>query len=731
MQLMTWPLARFGSRFGLLFEPHKKQVMHSALGRFFDQPMELVVGLVEQDGSRRVLPFTKDHEVLYACEQYERVNSITFRGNSEHLGLRFELNVHSPFYPQNEDICAIPAFYFELRVVWVERLRQRFGTTEPVDKVRLFFMIKRPHTEINAAPGRIDMAYKVPLCPALDRDPEQLEDIKFRHQGMGQASVRERIASINEGAEPIEVDGARGLTLELPVSEEGLGIKWRLVWGAYTNDEVFRVQGQPGRFRYVMEHPSLESVMKMATENRSVYLQMSRRFEKLLEQAPLGRPKWHLTTLGFQSFLSNTFWCTLKDGTEWFSTSEGASLYQSAVDVEYNQSLFYLAVWPRLLNLILNQWTSFAKEHGPSGGLILSHDIGQGLDVSGQIHPDQMPIEENSNFLLLLQAYVHWTGDKQPLRDHQAFIRKLADYLVWTDVDHSGFPSEGTVSTMDDGSMLVQLARKHTYLAIKRVAALEAVADLLGLIDPSSGLSYNLEAAKAVSLIERTSWLGDHYAVTVDHHRSSITGVFDPQGSLAAATPGWDAYSIYTANGLLLPALTGQPQAFDHNKLVKDSLNSIRETLTPYGCALTSHEKSNVWISQNLWRDLTAAYFRVPMSDLTGRYWDMLIFSNVGDQSLGFVDTYIGKEQSFDPRGATAFGYFLSGPRLTIDRLGIAHIAVRPDRHKPQRWPLLPLADWESGKFPVLVVDENGVCYIESEISPVVIKGDTPEGMIG
>ena len=34
MQLMTWTVARLGSRFNLLFEPYHRRVMHSALGRF-------------------------------------------------------------------------------------------------------------------------------------------------------------------------------------------------------------------------------------------------------------------------------------------------------------------------------------------------------------------------------------------------------------------------------------------------------------------------------------------------------------------------------------------------------------------------------------------------------------------------------------------------------------------------------------------------------------------------
>ena len=73
MQSMTWTMSRLGSRFNLLFEPYKNRVMHSALGRFLDQPLDLMVGLVEPDGTQRVLPFTLKGEPLANPEQFERM----------------------------------------------------------------------------------------------------------------------------------------------------------------------------------------------------------------------------------------------------------------------------------------------------------------------------------------------------------------------------------------------------------------------------------------------------------------------------------------------------------------------------------------------------------------------------------------------------------------------------------------------------------------------------------
>ncbi|NJL30765.1 MAG: hypothetical protein HC898_03565 [Phycisphaerales bacterium] len=237
---MTWTLGRLGSRFNLLLEPCQRRVMHSALGRFLDAPLDLMVGLVEPDGIERVLPLSTRGTPLLNCEQFARVNSITFRGFSENYGLRFEFNLHSVFYPQNEDLCTLPAFYLEMRVNPCSRVRWCVPKGSTPENVKLFIRLQRPDTRISASidndglQGRIDLAYANRLEPVGDavgstprREP--------RNSSM--VNVLERIVSLTPGAVP-DADG-QGLTIDLPVTEEGSGIKWRLVWGAYVNDRFW------------------------------------------------------------------------------------------------------------------------------------------------------------------------------------------------------------------------------------------------------------------------------------------------------------------------------------------------------------------------------------------------------------------------------------------------------------------------------------------------------------
>jgi xylan 1,4-beta-xylosidase len=738
MQSMTWTMSRLGSRFNLLFEPYKNRVMHSAMGRFLDRPLDLMVGLIEPDGTHRVLPFTTRGVQLANPEQFERMNSITFRGYSEKHNLRFEFNVHAVFYPQDERLCIMPAFYLEMRVNPVHRIRWH-PEVKPPQKVKLFIRLGRPDTTIcaspdaDASPASIDLAYSNPLTPRNDQFtmPPGVDDAPKRS-----VQVRERIVSLNPGCEV--TDCGQGLVHELPVTDAGSGVKWRLVWGAHVAEPVLKVlhqgESRDAAFRYNNAWASLDDVIDEAVDTRDQRLALSRRFEKLLEQTPIDTAQSHLLAQSFQAWLSNTFWCDLKeDGghrAEWFGVWEGSCAYLGTLDVEYNIALLYLTLWPKLLGMQFAQWAEQEKPHEPSAGSFLSHDLGAGVNALGQAYPHDMEVEENCNFLLLLQAYTHWTGRDRIAKRRADLVARLARYLIWSDRDGSGFPSQGVANTIDDASPAVQFARKQTYLAVKRLAALKAAADLLTLADADTELARRCDSLADDNLkqVEATAWLGDHYGVCVDKSAVGVLDAWTGKPLPFDTLPGWDAYSIYTGNGLLLPFMVGRPDLLDHERLRTDIANSQRENATRYGCGHTSAEADNVWISQNLWRDSLAQYIGLrPMSPQY--YWDMQVMSNTGPNSMGYIDTYINNYLSFNPRGIAVIGHLIAAPRLVIDRLapGGAYITVEPDRHKPQRWPLLPLADWTAGKIPVCVIDHNGRVTIEGQIDPVIVHGPQPD----
>ena len=74
--------------------------------------------------------------------------------------------------------------------------------------------------------------------------------------------------------------------------------------------------------------------------------------------------------------------------------------------------------------------------------------------------------------------------------------------------------------------------------------------------------------------------------------------------------------------------LTNTDVDINYEKIKTDIHNSYKNTLTEYGYTHTSVDKSNIWISQNLWRDFVAAYFGIDLLDLTDRYWQFELFEN-------------------------------------------------------------------------------------------------------
>jgi hypothetical protein len=743
MQLMSWTIARFGSRFQLLFEPYHRRVRHGALGQFLDQPLDLKVGLVEPDGTERVLPFTAEANGrdLLNCEQFERINSITFRGYSETYRLQFEFNIHSPFYPQDERLCIMPALYLEMRVNPIHQVRWHEMAEQPRN-VKLFIRLQRPETDIHItdgegdpAPPRLAMRYQTPLEPT-DGHPQH-EQPQPTTELPAQVTAEERLVSLNPEAEALATGD--GLTCELPVTPSESGIKWRLVWASHVSEPVLSVRrdGQDllAPFAYTEHWSDVEQVLAEALETRDDRLAFSRRFEKILEQVPIDMAGRHLLNQGFQSWLANTWRCMLPDRTDadgrpepFFSVWEGSALFHSTLDVEYNNALLYLAIWPDLLAKQLRQWAEHFQPHAESGGGYAPHDIGRGLTVTGPAYPRPMELEESANYLLLMQAYAHWTADRDLVRELPERVAQLTRYLIWCDRDGTGFPEAGTGNPFDEAAPATQFSHKQTHLAVKRVAGLRAASELLEMVQQTE-LAEQAQATAEADLpkIEQQAWLGDHYAICVEHTEGPGPDVLVSAPVPAEYTADWDAYSIHTAGSLLLPTIVGQPPLLDEDRLRTDLAAGIRENFGRYGCGHTSVDTSDILISQNIWRDLLAEYLKG--AGLSPQcYWDLQLLCNTHQQSMGYVDTYINDWLAFYPRGVTAFGYMLAGPRLQIDRLaaGGVYITVDPDRHLPQRWPLLPLADWTVGKIPVCVVDSKGEVTIEGQNDPIIVHGNQP-----
>ncbi len=687
MQMMSCNLGRLGSRFNLIFEPQNQRVRHSALGLFLDQPTDLLAGIEGADGQRHVFPFTKRGTPLQYVETRLSPTSVTWVGECVPLFLQVELTFTAPFWPQDERLSLWPGYFVQMSVRPMTRIR--WHKANPVPKrVKFVFDLQRPG-RVNSG-AAMQFRYDVPLTPT--KEDTILADWPVGVQTDRVAQAQDWIGPVSGGWKLR--DGL--FASEVTVQTGKANVSPLLMWVAHTDSVVMEVAKEPAKFRYLRYWPKLADAVKFGKQQARQLLKRSRQFDELIEASALPVPGKHLFAQSFQSYLMNSWWVERADGREWFSVWEGNCYFHSTVDVEYNASMLYFLLWPRLLGLTLRQWTGHLKKNERGPGRYLDHDMGAGILANGVEYGHIMGVEEAANFLLLLLAHVRFNGDTAILKDkavREAAV-DLTEYLLWTDQRGSGFPSEDVWNTIDDSAPAIQFGRQQTYLAVKRLAALRA-AQALGVGDG--------RCEKAVKLTKRTlakqAWLGDHYAVTLDR---KATDVIDPNTGKSPGNgelQGWDDYHIYSSNGLLLLLMV---DAWRDDDLLKpmcaDIEAGLAATLTPYGCSHSSSDPSNVWVSQNIWRDCVAHYLGMGLPDLTGRYWDLQVWSNTAEQAKCFADTYVANNLSRYPRGITCAGYLLSLAGLRIDR-SRSLVKIKP-RMEAGAVPLLPLADWQRGRIP-------------------------------
>jgi hypothetical protein len=486
----------------------------------------------------------------------------------------------------------------------------------------------------------------------------------------------------------------------------------QLVWSAWSEEPVLEAYGEPAPFKYHEFFPSEAKMVVWAQKNRKTVEKHCDFLDGLFEQWSLGRATSNLAALALHSFLANSWWATRKGGKDWFSVWEGSCYFHSTIDVEYNDSLLYFALWPELLDMLLEEWPEFQIDGrqtiGPQakGTAFLCHDMGSKHIVGRQIYPHHMEVEENANYLLLLAARTFFTGEPELARRQMPLCRKLGEFIVQADTDGTGFPDKGTANTIDDASPALQYGKEQVYLAVKAQAALWALAEMEEHLfggKESRAERWRASVAKGIKTLNEKGWVGDHFAVTLDRTTEGLTDPWTHEPLPPGELKGWNDYSIYTANGLLYLFLANMKMPrWKMARFADDIENAELATRTPYGCTHTAKGDPIVWISQNLWRDYVAAYLGIDMLDNVEAYWEYQALTGDNLDSSLYYDTTHQNNLNFYPRGATVFGAALCAAGLRLNAV-TRELRLAPAR-STLRVPVLPFVDWQKMRAPWLIV---------------------------
>ena len=741
MTLACTCIGRLGSRYSLLLDPIRRRVHYGALGLWCQHEGELLIGLRHHDGTLETLPFCAAGDDFFSVEQFQSMTALRFVAYSVKLGVRLELRIVAPFWPRDERVSLVPAYLLEFTVHRSEAL-VRWNAPDPAAPLRgtVVFAARMPATTVEAGADRLKLRYQVRARdvfetegPGIVPDPAGPRDSR-RVNPLG-GSADDRLVAL-EGTWRVETDRLEA-DFDLRDGSEATAFSAAMV--GYCGDALFERFGRAMPLKYTAFWKDADAVTAWVGEHRRMLLDRSEAFDHCFADSSMPAAACDLGALAFQSYLINTLWAEDAahggDGNDWFSVWEGTCFFNSTVDVTHNEAMFYFACWPELLERIFEQWSHHANDvaaerkrrdrvsdddrHGNPlvdfPGAILEHDMGAGWSANGQSYHHAMPVEENSNFLLMLYAHGVWWDRRHLFQRHAVTAAALADYLLWADSTGNGFPDRGTANTIDDATPAVQYGRDNVYLGVKRLAALHAARRIFEhLGDHERARRCEIEVRRAVATFN-AGWLGDHYPVVLDDSATGLVDNLTGEPLPYDRLPGADAYSLYTSNGLLyLLMVDDLPPGLDRNRLRDDVQSALRECTTPYGSSHSSADRERVWISMNLWRDCIAAYLGEDHLDQCEQYWRQQAFANGpgGDKANAFTETSMTNNLVCYPRGAAWFGLSMALARLTVPATQPDDLKPSIDPIRPGCWPLPALNDWPAGITKSAVCGREGASGI-------------------
>jgi hypothetical protein len=785
-------LSKLGSRISLNLVPQKLGARFSTLGDGTGDLSDLVMGL--HDGTRmRVLPFTDRYAVWEKMTLSQTMTSQTYKCSSSTVPFEVTVTFRAPFYPEEEKLSIAPFFYVDVKV-----------TNKSGAPASPKFIFARPHSRDHSSNSfaalatadstgytcssrynYYDESYNnhgaKTAAEALAVPTADAADVTFKYSSAdfanfagdrlwGYTSPSGYPRTYSDYSKPVYSfypRGYSGAVWSITNLAPGASDTKQFVLAGRVPDRVLRVSNSAYRdstfgFKYRKHFGSVGAVVNYAFSQRDTgdgIETRSKFFDSVFSsdsylRLPAGYAGSvrNLTAFSFQSFIMNTWWARSDSGREWFSVWEGSCCrYHSTVDVVYNDAWFYHYFWPGLLKMTMDEWVLYTRTN--QQGVYMSHDMGVGDSATGQAYPNNMAVEENADFILVLYKYWKNTGDTAYMRKRFPTVRKLVDFLVNCDDNANGLPDLHTGNTVDQGSLAIQFGKDQSYLGVKCLAAYQASREM-ALNQASPDYAYAARCTGQVEAINQTleydMWLSDHFAVCFD-------------GDVLAADR--EAYSIYASNGMLY--LLGGTRSVgltsaNTEKMRTDLTNATTRTLKEYGCTHSSYDAGNQWVSQNLWRDQVAMMMGVRLNNtsplaLSGRYWSLEkyfaknlwgtfwdvvtypggtaggasvrtpddVCAGSGSGGAGILPEAVtgrsaasqeagasayGQSLGYYPRGAASLGLIDAVAGLTLDaKNGSLYYAQTT---YPLRVPVLARADWGNGdpsrRIPTLYFTSSG-----------------------